>query len=558
MSIRLKIILIVLPLVVATLLLTGVSSYFSASNGISEVAREFLAFKSSQLRKHAESQWTLLVENGLTGRSEMVEATREAVASYAASLATSATELTAAFGADGSVRMATGDLVLVSGEQEEMASLALAKNTDYLTVDLGGVQRVGKGFWFEPFAWYVLVTEERATFYAGVNEIAWRTLIILGASIVAAVVLVLVFAGWLTRPLKRVVASMRQIITTNDLGERVEVEYRDEIGQLAQTFNVMVEGLEAASGHVRGYARQSSVSRQREKRYRNVFQMYVPKSVIDQHLDNPHGGPVAENRVIAMLSSDIRGFTSISEPLRPEDLVKQLNRYFALMVGVIVKHRGVVCDYIGDAIKAFFGAPTKHKDDALDAVLSAIEMVEALEEFNRLQREDAARGGSNGEWRIGVGVNYGVATVGDIGCEKKMIYNAIGRVSDFASELEGSTKRYAQQVIVSERVRREVRNDLACRHLDIHPTGDTGRPTRIYTVKRSVEGAEREAWELHNAAMEEYFPGRNFEKAGSMFAQVQKLLSGDVASSIMQERCRRYRTASLPPGWDGIEIGETA
>ena len=118
MSIRLKIILIVLPLVVATLLLTGVSSYFSASNGISQVAREFLAFKSSQLRKHAESQWTLLVENGLTGRPEMVEATREAVASYAASLATSATELTAAFGADGSVRMATGDLALASGEQE--------------------------------------------------------------------------------------------------------------------------------------------------------------------------------------------------------------------------------------------------------------------------------------------------------------------------------------------------------------------------------------------------------------------------------------------------------
>ncbi|MCX7031611.1 MAG: adenylate/guanylate cyclase domain-containing protein, partial [Spirochaetes bacterium] len=79
MSIRLKIILIVLPLVVATLVLTGVSSYFAASNGISRVAREFLAFKSSQLRKHAESQWSLLVENGLTGRPEMVEATREAV-----------------------------------------------------------------------------------------------------------------------------------------------------------------------------------------------------------------------------------------------------------------------------------------------------------------------------------------------------------------------------------------------------------------------------------------------------------------------------------------------
>ena len=72
MSIRLKIVLIVLPLLVTTLALTGASSYFSASNGVSRVAREFLAFKASQVRKHAGSQWTLLVENGLTGREEMV------------------------------------------------------------------------------------------------------------------------------------------------------------------------------------------------------------------------------------------------------------------------------------------------------------------------------------------------------------------------------------------------------------------------------------------------------------------------------------------------------
>ena len=199
------------------------------------------------------------------------------MAAYAASLATSATELTAAFGVDGTVAMATGVLEPGAGEREAVTALALAKNTDYLTVDLGGVQRVGKGFWFEPFGWYVLVTEERVAFYAGVNEIWVRTLIILGAATAAAVALVLAFAGWLTRPLKRVVASMRQIIETNDLGERVEVEYDDEIGQLAQTFNLMVEGLESAYGNASKVRRQSSVSRQREKRYRNFFQMYVPE-----------------------------------------------------------------------------------------------------------------------------------------------------------------------------------------------------------------------------------------------------------------------------------------
>jgi class 3 adenylate cyclase len=557
MSIRLKIVLIVLPLVVATLLLTGVSSYFSASNGISEVAREFLAFKSSQLRKHAESQWTLLVENGLTGRAEMVEATREAVASYAANLATSATELTAAFGADGSVAMATGDLALVSGEQEGMASLAVAKNTDYLTVDLGGVQRVGKGFWFEPFGWYVLVTEERATFYAGVNEIAWRTLIILGASIAAAVALVLVFAGWLTRPLKRVVGTMERIITTNDLGERVEVEYHDEIGQLAQTFNLMVEGLEAAYGQVQGYARASAISKTKENRFRNVFQMYVPKAVIDRHIADPSRGLQGENRVIAVLSSDIRGFTSISEPLQPDELVRQLNRYFAMMVEVIDRHGGYVDKYIGDAIKALFGAPDRHEDDALRATLSALEMAEALEGFNGEQREEAARGNPNREWNIGVGVAYGVSTVGNVGCEKKMNYTAFGPMADFASELEGATKRYRQQCILSESVQRKVKDQLPCRLLDFVRMGGPGRAMRIYTVKKVLTDGEREAWDLHNAAMEEYLK-RDFSSAAERFGRVCAMLGDDAPGALMIERCRAYATQAPPPGWDGTEIGEIA
>ena len=93
MSIRLKIVLVVVPLILATLLLTGVSSYFSATSGITGISRDFLGFKADELRKNAESQWGLLVENNLTARPEMVEATKAAVESYAKSLTRSATEL---------------------------------------------------------------------------------------------------------------------------------------------------------------------------------------------------------------------------------------------------------------------------------------------------------------------------------------------------------------------------------------------------------------------------------------------------------------------------------
>ena len=103
MSIRLKIILIVVPLIIATLLLTGISSYFSASNGITLIAKDFLGFKSQELQNQAESQWGLLVANNLTANPEMVGATQAAVLGYARTIIRSQTELIFAAAEDGSV-----------------------------------------------------------------------------------------------------------------------------------------------------------------------------------------------------------------------------------------------------------------------------------------------------------------------------------------------------------------------------------------------------------------------------------------------------------------------
>jgi adenylate cyclase len=348
---------------------------------------------------------------------------------------------------------------------------------------------------------------------------------------------------------------MRRIITTNDLGERVEVEYRDEIGQLAQTFNLMVEGLEAAYGKVRGYARASVVSRTRENKYRHVFQMYVPKTVIDEHIANPGQGLTGENRVIAVLSSDIRGFTSISEPLQPDELVRQLNRYFAAMVESIDREGGFVDKYIGDAIKALFGAPDRHEDDALRAVRAAFGMVEALAGFNR---EQEAHG--NPAWHIGIGIAYGMATVGNAGCERKMNYTAFGPTPELAEHLEGSTKRYKQPVLLSESVQRKVKEAVPCRFLDVVPAGSAGRPMRLYTARAAVDGAEREAWGLHEAAMEAYL-ARDFAAAEGTFRKVAAMLAGDepdAPAAMMAERCRRYAKQAPPADWVGTDIGETA
>ncbi len=548
MSIRLKIILIVLPLIIATLTLTGISSYFSATNGISRIAKEFLGFKAQEMRKQAESQWSLLVQGNWTQRQEYVEATQAAVSGYAQSIIRSPTEAIVAFAEDGSVAMSTSEVMLLRSEQAAILDLIKDKSTDMLTVKMGGRERVAQGFWFPPFKWYIMVTEERSTFYNQVNEIAQRTAIILVTSILAALILILLFASYLTRPLTRVVNTMKDIITTNDLSERVVVEYKDEIGSLAQTFNLMVEELEKAYGQIKGYAFKAVLSQKREQKIRNIFQMYVPKDVIEKFFENPESMLVGENRVLSVLFSDIRDFTTISETMTPDDLVGSLNRYFTVMVDIIMGHNGIVDKYIGDAIMAFFGAPIKRDDDGLQSVLSGIEMIESLKDFNERQNSLGKR-----PFHTGIGINYGVVTVGNIGTEKKMNYTVIGDMVNLASRLEGLTKHYKQSLIISESLHMKVKGVLPCRLLDSVAVKGKTRGDRIYTAKKALFPSEKEAWGIHNKAMDEYYK-RNFAKAVTLFKDVQRCMPQDEPSRLLMERSQIYLKNPPPADWDGVEV----
>ncbi|HOV64694.1 MAG TPA: adenylate/guanylate cyclase domain-containing protein, partial [Spirochaetia bacterium] len=430
MSIRLKIILIVLPLMIVTLILAGTSSYFVATTGITRVAKEFLGFKADELKKYAESQWNLLVENGFTERPEMVQAAQVGVETFARSMVRSPTELIVGFDRSAQVVMKTGDVSLNDDEARFISELYAKGSTDFINLSLSGVNRVGKGFSFEPFGWYILVTEEKSTFYSDVDKITQQTGIILAVSSILAVILLLIFVRYITRPLVRVVAAMKDIISSNDLSKRVSVDYNDEIGQLSHTFNIMTAELEKAYNQIKRYAFEAVIAQKKEERIRHIFQKYVPQDLIDKFFENPESMLVGDNRVLSVLFSDIRGFTTISESMMPDDLVNSLNRYFSVMVDVIMKHNGIIDKYIGDAIMAFFGAPVKHDDDALQSVLAGLDMIEVLDDFNANQREIGKP-----EFNIGIGINYGVVTVGNIGCEKKMDYTVIGDMVNLASRL---------------------------------------------------------------------------------------------------------------------------
>jgi adenylate cyclase len=435
MRIRAKFILIVLPLIIAPLLLFGLTASLAARNGITHVAAGFLKFKAEELKNYAATQWNLLVENSLTGDKDYVAVSKNAVISFARSLIRSDTELIVAVEAGGGVALRTREVTLSAQELARLDELAASGAEGWYQLELGGVPRVAETAVFRPFDWYFLVTESQESFYRAVNQIYMQSGLILLLTLVMALILLFVFTRYLTRPLGNVVGAMKEIISSNDLSKRVELTYQDETGELGHTFNLMTGELERAYNQIKSYAFKAVFAQRREQKIRNIFQKYVPADVIDHIFTHPESMLVGDSRVLTVLFSDIRGFTSISESLPPAEIVESLNAYFSLMVDIIMKRKGIVDKYIGDAIMAFYGAPVAREDDVLQAVYSGFEMLSALEGFNRRQ---AAL--DRPMFRIGIGLNYGLMTIGNIGSEKKMDYTVIGDMVNLAARLEGLTK----------------------------------------------------------------------------------------------------------------------
>jgi class 3 adenylate cyclase len=343
---------------------------------------------------------------------------------------------------------------------------------------------------------------------------------------------------------------MKEIISTNDLSKRVVVEYHDEIGALAQTFNLMTGKLEQAYKEIKGFAFQAVLAQRQEKRTQTLFGKFVPENVIHEFFANPEDTLVGDNRVLAVLFCDIRSFTTISESMSPGDLVYSLNRYFEKMVAPIIERKGIVDKYIGDAIKAFFGAqadPSRKGNHALASVIAGLEMMERLVSFNA---EQTAAG--RPEFKNGVGITYGVVTIGNIGTEKKKEYTVIGETVDLAEHLESLTKEYKQPLIISESLHQKVKDDLPCRLLDSVPWRG-GRGLKIYTARRALAAQEKEAWGIHNLGMAEYHD-RNFARAAAYFRDVLKILPGDHVASMILERCMQFAKAPPPSDWTGAKV----
>ena len=277
-----------------------------------------------------------------------------------------------------------------------------------------------------------------------------------------------------------------------------------------------------------------------------MFQKYVPQDVVNEIVQNPDQALIGKNAKVAVLFSDIRSFTTISETLSPEIIVDSLNRYFTIMVDIIYNRRGVIDKYIGDAIMAIFGAPKEYGDDVQQAIYVGLEMLENLKSFNENQKKKELP-----EFKIGIGINYGDVTVGNIGTAQKMDYTVIGDAVNLASRLEGLTKVYGISIIVSEEAVAFAKNYFYFREVDRVKVKGKLKPVKIYQPTRKLNANEKKGWSMYNKGVE-LFLERKWEESERHFTKTLNLLGDkDYLTLKYLEDIRYYRIN--PPGrdWDG-------
>ena len=287
-----------------------------------------------------------------------------------------------------------------------------------------------------------------------------------------------------------------------------------------------------------------------EKRIRRAFSRFVPEQIIDslvkQADDTDQKVGVGETRSVAILFSDIRSFTNISEKNRADVLVSFLNRYFSTMVEIIKKHGGTIDKFIGDAIMAEFGTPVSYEDNCRRAVMAAYEMRDALPsvEMGDLVMPDGM------VFNIGIGIHYGEVIVGSIGSKDKTDYSVIGDNVNLASRLEGLTKTYGTQILVSESVRADAGEDSFCfRHLDDVRVKGKKNAVPIYAVDRSQEEFPAEYKNAYIKGMELYKQGI-WNLAKDYFVKALQAVANDKAAKLMLERCEEF-IKNPPENWDG-------
>lgn len=296
-----------------------------------------------------------------------------------------------------------------------------------------------------------------------------------------------------------------------------------------------------------------------EKRLKTTMYRYMTQELAEQLLADGSAKMGGDRKEVSVLFSDIRGYTSLSEVLSAEDVVSMLNEYFETMVESVLTHKGTLDKYIGDAIMAVFGTPLALPDHAWLAVQTAIDMRCRLKEFNA-KRVEKLKPKDQKEFdlvniKIGIGVNSDSVISGNIGCTKRMEFTSIGDGVNLGSRLEGTSKVYGTDIIISETTYKSCANRIWTRELDRIQVKGKNQPISIYEVyglrSDPLSSSHEQIIELYHKARD-FYHQMKFGKAIGLFGEVLELDKLNKAASLHLVRCQHFLANPPSADWDGV------
>ena len=340
----------------------------------------------------------------------------------------------------------------------------------------------------------------------------------------------------ITKPVRRLLDGTRAV-EAGRLDGSIDVTTRDEIGQLTTAFNKMVEQLRL------------------KEQLRETFGRYVDPRVVEGLIDRQ--SPTAtdgERRVMTVLFCDMKGFTSLSEGMTPQGLVKVMNHYLSTMSGPIRSHRGIIDKYIGDAIMAYWGPPfTEHSEQARLACLAAVEMADRGKALRTELPELLGVRTVPSDCEVRIGIATGEVLVGSIGSEFMMSYTVMGDAVNLASRLENANKIYGSHSLASEAAIMAAGDAVESREVDrLVVVGQTHPEAVFEIIGRAGELTEkqRELLARYAEGLAAYRAHR-WDDARRAFQAALEAIPGDGPSMAMAQRVENFQSNPPPADWDG-------
>ena len=362
------------------------------------------------------------------------------------------------------------------------------------------------------------------------------TIVVTALAAALGLLFAILVSGGITRPVRLLLQSTREV-EAGHLDRSIEVITADEIGQLSAAFNRMVEQL------------------RHKERIRETFGRYIDPRVVEGLINQPKlAAAEGQRRVMTIMFCDMKGFTTLSEGMTPQGLVKVINRYLSTMSEPIHRHGGVIDKYIGDAIMAYWGPPfAEEADESQFACLAATEMIKRIGTLREEVTELLGVRVLPTECDVRIGVATGEALVGSIGSEIMMNYTVMGDTVNLAARLEAANKLYGTRSLIAEATVAKTDDAIQFREIDRLMVAGQTQPQAVFELlgRKDELTAKQDLLRTRYADGLLAYRAQRWDEARAAFHAVLEAVPTDGPSATLLSRIDHLQQHAPGADWDG-------